>query len=334
MMRYLTYLCRAFLFIELTGFVMSFFDVEPTGFKQYYTNEWNDSIHAYADRDPMVGVWHKPNDSWLQLGACFSVPMKANRYGARDNEWDTTKKGNLFLGSSFVEGYAVPDDKRFTDIFEERTNKEAFNCGMAGTFTPVQSLMALRKFAPVLKFDTCFVFIILPTDEKSITRPDQKRYRPYLTDTGIAYTKNTESFPEKKDLVDKSKLLLVQYSYSNHLLDHFQNRNFLKSQLLLTRTDSVPKKYPNLEKVMTMFSEEFPDKLFYFVISPSVQYEPGDFSDLKQHNLRLIDLSHVLNKKTDYLSCNPHWNDNGHEKVATALYDAVYREPGRESASR
>jgi hypothetical protein len=334
MMRFVKYLCWAFLFIELTGFTMSAFDIEPTGFKQYFTNEWKDSVHAYADRDTLVGVWHKPNDTWLQLGACFSVPMKANRFGARDNDWDTTKNGNLFLGSSFVEGYAVSDDKRFTDIFEDRTDKEVFNCGMGGTFTPVQSLMALRKFAPVLKFDTCFIFIILPNDERSITRADTNRYRPYLTDTGIAYTENKQGFPEKKDIVDKSKLLLLQYSYSNHLLDHFQNRNFLKSQMLNTSIDSVPKKYPNLEKVMAMFSNEFPDKEFYFVIAPSVQYVPGDFSEVKRDNINIIDLGNVLNKKTDYLSCNPHWNDLGHQKVAGALYQAVYPEQRKESVSK
>jgi hypothetical protein len=334
MIRFLKYLCWAFLFIELTGFTMSALNIEPTGFKQYFSDEWKDSIQPYADRDTLVGVWHKPNDSWLQVGACFSVPMKANRYGARDNDWDTTKKGNLFLGSSFVEGYAVSVEKRFTDLFEDRTNKEVFNCGMAGTFTPVQSLMALRKFAPVLKFDTCFVFIILPNDERSITRADKNRYRPYLTDTGIAYTKNKEGFPEKKDIVAKSKLLLMQYSYSNHLLNHFQNRNFLKSQMLGKDSMSAPKRYPNIEKVMAMFSDEFPDKQFYFVIVPSVEYKPGDFSAVDSDNIHIVDLSNVLDKKTDYLSCNPHWNNQGHEKVAGALYEAVYLEHRQESASR
>lgn len=327
-MRFVKYLCWSFLLIELTGFIMSATNIEPTGFRQYFTGEWKDSIHAYADRDTLVGVWHKPNDSWVQLGACFSVPMKANRFGARDNEWDTTKTGHLFLGSSFVEGYAMQDDQRFTDIFEDRAGKEVFNCGMSGTFTPIQSFLTLKKFAPVLKFDTCFVVLILPNDERIVVKADKKRYRPYLTDTGIAYTKNTSSFPHKKDVIDKSKQLL-QYSYANHLLDHFQNRNFLKAQMLEIKSDSVPKKYPNMEKVMSMFTEEFPDKFFYFVIAPSVEYEPGDFTDVRGDNMNIIDLSDVLNKKTDYLSCNPHWNELGHQKVAEALFEAVYTDASK-----
>jgi hypothetical protein len=324
MKNFLIYLVVSVLAIEVTGSILSAFNIEPTGFKQYFSSEWRDPVNPYADRDSLVGVWHRPNDSWLQLGACFSVPMRSNSFGARDDEWNVKEPGYLFLGSSFVEGHGVAEEKRFTEVFEKLSGKKVFNCGMGGTFTPVQYFYTLKKFAPVLDFDTCFVLIILPNDERGMRKIHKNRYRPYLTDNGIAYTTGKSGFPENKSFTAKMKLLLFQYSYTHHLLDHFKHRNHLKAQMLDVRDDSTARKYPNTEKIMTMFSEEYPDKHFYFVIAPSLEYEPGDFSGMKKQNIQIIDLGKVLNDKTDFLNCNPHWNNQGHDKVGKALYKKVF----------
>jgi hypothetical protein len=95
MKKLVVYFVGSIAVIEIFGALLSAFDIEPSGFKQFYSGEWKDPVNPYADRDTVIGVWHEPNDSWLQLGPCYSVPMQANRFGARDNQWDTTKPGNF-----------------------------------------------------------------------------------------------------------------------------------------------------------------------------------------------------------------------------------------------
>jgi hypothetical protein len=215
-------------------------------------------------------------------------------------------------------------EKRFSEVFETLTNKEVFNCGMGGECGPLQYFLTTKKFAPILNFDTCFVFLFLPKDDRFTHVPDPARYRPYLTDTGIAYTRSTEDMPLEKTLYTRTQLFFLQYSYTYHLLIYFKNRNFLKSETLEKRYEMEPKKYTYIDKVIDMYADEFPDKQLYFIIFPSLEYEPGELCERQEKNIRIIDLTNVLNMRSDYLDCNLHWNDRGHDKVARALYESVY----------
>jgi hypothetical protein len=168
------------------------------------------------------------------------------------------------------------------------------------------------------------VFLFLPKDDRFTYVPDPARYRPYLTDTGIAYTRSTEDMPVDKSLYTKVQLFFLQYSYTYHLLIHFKNRNFLKSETLEKREKLKPKKYTYIDKVIDMFAKEFPDKQLYFIVFPSLEFEPGELAARTERNTKIIDLTKTLNMRSDYLDCNLHWNDRGHEKVAKALYKSIY----------
>lgn len=246
MKKFICHLILSLIIIEACGYLLSLFNLEPTGYKVFFNKEAFDPSNGYADRDSLVGVWHKPNDVWVQNGACFATEMRSNQFGARDNTWDTTKPGVMFLGSSFIEGFGISYGKRVSEAYEQITGKEVYNCSTAGDFSPVQYYMTLKKFKNSLRFDTCVIFIILPTDDSLVTAKDETRYRPYLTDTGIAYTRSHSRFPEYKTTKQKLDLFFNQYCYSYHLYSYFKNRNFLKSRLLLDKPVE-PRDYPKVK---------------------------------------------------------------------------------------
>lgn len=330
MKKFLILLFAAIISLEISGYVLSFAGLEPTGYRLYLNGEWLDPHNAYADRDTVVGVWHLPNDRWIQNGPCFTTEMRSNKFGARDNDWDVKKKGYLFLGSSFIEGYGVSYQHRISEYFEQLSGKEVFNCAMSGTFTPVQYYMAMHKFKSTLDFDTCFVFLILPTDDKLVFKADPKRYRPYLKNDSIIYTRSKKFFPELKDVKEKVQLLTLQYSYTYHLFEYSKNRNMLKSRLLqTTKDDNYTKeetKYPGLSTIMEKFCLDFPDKYFYFVLIPTLNSNDGKLNPPPYKNAEVIDLRSSLDNATDYFDCNTHWNERGHEKVAKALKKAITTE--------
>jgi hypothetical protein len=325
--RFVIYLLLSLLVIELAGNLLGFFKIEPTGYRLVINAEALDDHNGYADRDSMVGVWHRPNDVWIQAGPCYTTEMRSNQFGARDNHWDTTKKGNLFLGSSFIEGFGVDYGKRVSEYFESLTGKEVFNCGMAGDFSPVQYYMTLKKFHKKIEFDTCYVFFVLPTDDSLTWYRDEKRFRPYLTDTGIAYTRSHASYPEFKTFSQKLSQLVYQYSYSYHLYTYFKSRNYLKSSLLANK-QGKPKDFPYVKKMINKFCEDYPDLFFYFVFIPTLtdQHVP---KNIQLHpNMKIIDLTKSLDHKQHYLICNSHWNEPGHKKLAEALYSAICSDHG------
>ncbi|RYD56676.1 MAG: hypothetical protein EOP56_11550 [Sphingobacteriales bacterium] len=317
----------SFLVIEISGYVLALLRIEPTGYRLFFNKEWLDPKNAYADRDTTVGVWHSPNDTWIQNGPCFTAEMKSNAFGARDNNWESGKDGYLFLGSSFIEGYGVNYNERVSEHFEKLTGKEVFNCAMSGTFSPVQYYMTLVKFKNILKFDTAVVFFVLPNDEQLVTKLEKKRYRPYLINDSIVYTRSSKLFPDRKDKKEKLQLFVLQYSYVYHLFEYYKNRNMLKSRLMEDeKAEKKTRSYENLAKVMSKFCNDFPDKYFYFVLIPTLNDNSGAFPQPVHSNMRILDLRNSLDNTTDYFNCNTHWNEGGHYRVANALYKAMYPE--------
>jgi len=325
MKKFIYHLFLSLIIVEACGYLLSLLNLEPTGFKVYYNTEAFDNSNGYADRDSLVGVWHKPNDTWVHNAACFTAEMHSNQYGATDNRWDTSKTGLLFLGSSFIEGFGMNYGKRVSEKYEELTGKEVFNCGMAGDFSPVQYYMTLKKFGHILKFDTCVVFIILPTDDSLVTTIDESRYRPYLSDKGIEYTRSHSKFPEYKKTQQKLELFFNQFCYSFHLYSYFKNRNYLKSRLLLEQP-VAQQDYPQVKRIINKICDDFPDKYFYFVFTPTLSQTNLPQNMEKKSNMQIIDITGSLNNKSDYLICNSHWNASGHAKVARALYEAIAKQ--------
>ena len=141
----------------------------------------------WADINPHFGVWHHSNSNVKHTMSCFEVEYSANSHGARDKKrtLGSTKNRTIFLGDSFVEGYGVSSDKRFTDLLENETKIEHLNFGTAGNFGTIQSFLLYKHLAS--KFEHSKVIIgILPgndffeNDLESGKIFFENRYRPYL----------------------------------------------------------------------------------------------------------------------------------------------------------
>ena len=71
----------------------------------------------WVEANPDFGVWHGPNSSYRHLTTSYDVSYRANSYGARDKERTRTSGAHrrvIVLGDSFVEGYGVKAEDRFS----------------------------------------------------------------------------------------------------------------------------------------------------------------------------------------------------------------------------
>jgi len=133
------------------------------------------------DLDPNFGVWHQPNDTTRQKRACYDVTYISNKYGARDKEraYNSEFSRVVVLGDSFVEGWGVNLEDRFTDVLEENSGKEHLNFGSSGTMGPTQYYLLYKHLASQFDHDNVLVAILPDNDFKDDYPFDPTRYRPY-----------------------------------------------------------------------------------------------------------------------------------------------------------
>lgn len=146
----------------------------------------NALTHYWADYHPAFGVWHVPNASARTVTRCFDITYGANSDGARDRERTRRSSDSrvVVLGDSFVEGWGVERNDRFTDLLERTTGIEHLNFGTSGSFGTTQYSLLYEHLAS--EFDHSAVLVaIFPFndfDDDDIThgrRFRASRYRPY-----------------------------------------------------------------------------------------------------------------------------------------------------------
>jgi len=147
-----------------------------------YTDPWVLDINEH------FGVWHPPGAKSTHTSGCFKVQMEANSYGARDIE-RPLKSGSqtrrVVLGDSFVEGYGVDVDKRFTNLVEAATDKPQLNFGTSGYFSVLQSVLLYEHLASKFEHDEVLLSILPANDfwDEDVDYCKEwhsDRYRPYL----------------------------------------------------------------------------------------------------------------------------------------------------------
>ncbi|MBF0249349.1 MAG: hypothetical protein HQL35_01835 [Alphaproteobacteria bacterium] len=145
----------------------------------------------WSDISPEFGVWHPPESRYVHTTGCFNVTYDANAHGMRDRarEVHAPSPRTVVLGDSFVEGFGLKVEHRFTDILEARTGIEHLNFGTSGTFGLVQQVLLYETLASKFDHDRV-IWAVLPNNDFEDDSPTfgavahSKRYRPYAVADG------------------------------------------------------------------------------------------------------------------------------------------------------
>src|SRR5579863_9269336 len=70
----------------------------------------------WVDSNPVFGVWHRPNGTFIHKSGCYTVEYTTNSYGARDSErtLHSSQPRTIMLGDSFIEGMGVRAEDRLS----------------------------------------------------------------------------------------------------------------------------------------------------------------------------------------------------------------------------
>ena len=136
---------------------------------------------------PAFGAWHRPDTEGEHRGQCYRAHYRINSVGARDAERPRRAEGPrvVVLGDSFLEGYGVEADSRFSDMLEAETGIPHMNFAMA-SFGPYQQLLIYEGLAREFDHTTVMVSVFPgndfadmdPDDCAELGDPDYC-YRPY-----------------------------------------------------------------------------------------------------------------------------------------------------------
>ena len=230
--------------------------------KHYQTNR---KPHFLDDINRDFGVWHYANRTATHKGNCFICEYKSNSYGAVDKE--RTKKSEkprvIVLGDSFVEGYGVNAEDRFTNILEKDTSVEHLNFGTSGDFGSIQQMVLYRSLASKFDHDIIYIFALPDNDFEDNTPPntDKKpRYAPYYDkDFNIVYPVTFED----RRLLDRpvSKCVMNYAANKSYLVN--QVRQFIKK----VKKYDFSKQTKDLVNRNSMEIEEAAKNAHYYVYS-------------------------------------------------------------------
>jgi hypothetical protein len=163
-----------------------FLTLAPTYYRPLYLEKVNDQ-HLWRTERHDWGAWHRPSGRASHTDNCFSVTYRSNSYGARDQERSLTTdvKRAVMLGDSFVEGFAVDEDSRLSNLLERYFGIEILNFGMTH-FGPLQYQILYEKL--VRQFDHDAVIIgFLPDNDFTDNDPDFNRAKPDFASRYIPY---------------------------------------------------------------------------------------------------------------------------------------------------
>jgi lysophospholipase L1-like esterase len=283
--------------------------------------------------DETLGWAHKPNQEGQFVNQDFSVHVKINSAGLRDNEYTlerTDKKRMLVLGDSFAWGFGVEHAERFDEILDQRfPDWEIINAGVSGYGTD-QQFLYLRDKGIAFKPDVVLLLFYGNDFSNNMATELHWYNKPYFSlDSGRLELQNTP-VPEPT-LIQKLdrfffgrtyvygkiygrliRPVLTQSFWNNHSPDNNPERGSDKRIMLTTQL---------LLKAVRDLSAEHNARLV-MVSVPMRNYERRKLQKMSS----TLNIQHLaLDKNFSTLKTplvfphDEHWNSVGHAAAADAI---------------
>ena len=259
--------------------------------------------------DEELGWFPVENSKKSYKGGSRSIEVEHNSRGFRDSEHIVdTKPGIIFLGDSFVWGYDVEKQERFTEKLRGKLAAwSIYNLGVSGYGTDQEYLLLRRHFE---FYKPKIVFLVFGTESDEDDNSTNVRYKGYYKPYFIF---DGESLTLKGVPVPKS----ANYFFLHHnILSHsYWFRLLTKAYFKYTAPPSLKLNDPthaiiaNMDKFVKFRGAEF--------LVGLTKENPELEKFLKDKDIHYVDLSNPYR----YPSNGYHWTPAGHALVSERIYD-------------
>ena len=270
----------------------------------YKSLERNDERNLVYRYDPELGWFPKELDERYFQGS-QKIFVKNNTIGFRDHEYGPKVKPRIaVIGDSFVWGYDVNSEDRFTEKLQERIPSwEVLNFGVSGYGTD-QEYLLIKKYYDLLKPDVVILFIC-ENDKKDTSSNNRYHgyFKPYFTVENSALKGRGQPVPKSLPYY------CLQYPI---IFSSYLARAVVRFRLGL-RYKSFKSEYLEIIKAMRSFVEGKGGKFF-------VVYWHNDQGLKEFLEKEKIDNLWFIGAES-FQSDGNHWTPNGHIDVTNRLFD-------------
>ena len=261
--------------------------------------------------DAELGWFPVPNSA-VSFTGMRTIRVHHNSLGLRDIEPDAAPKPTIaFIGDSFVWGYDVEQNERFTEILRAKlAGKRIINAGVTAYGTD-QEYLLLRRLWGRLKPDVVVLMVCTDNDRKDNTANTRQDgpYKPYFDLTQGAF----EGIP-------------VPWSRHLYFADNWRARNSWVFRVAVSAYVLIvhpPVSVPDpTERLISMMKELAESNGAKFLVG--LQYrEPALEAALTAMKIPYVTFDGAEHEFGD----GDHWTPKGHQLVAERLI-ALFRENG------
>jgi len=321
-MQYLKKIVLFIILLEILNLVIGVFQNGKEAFLPY--TGFND-LPLYYDTDSLYGLTMQKNTKQIINHPWGGIVHKINSLGFRDDEFN--KGGVLIIGNSFIEGYGISEEDRFSEILERDIKIPFNNAAFSGVWTPIQGLVLIKDLIKTrkLKFEKIILFMtpgeVLNLGKRN-PKNDLNRNYPYRKGDSISFYKaKNNTFKNYISFNDKIK----RFCKSLFIFKVYNTFKYYRGSKFKTKTEDFD--YRKLDWFLNKIEDEqFELKINMVVINNlgriNINGIENFISNSKKVEFNVIQFPDDLD---NYFVSNGHLNEKGNRVLAELLKLLFYK---------